>query len=375
MGVEFGERLAALTETIYKLGGRKFNVKSPKQLSAVLFDEMKLPVIKRTKSGYSTNAEVLQRLAEKGHEIADVILEHRKLAKLINTYTDVLTKAVHPRTGRIHCTFQQTVSATGRLITTDPDLQRTPVNTAEGLRIRRAFTAPVGTIIVSADWSQIELRLLAHVSEDPLLLDAYVNDLDIHRRTAGQIFDLDPGDVDDKQRGVGKTVNFATIYGQGATALGQQLRVPRKEAQRYIDTYFEAYSGVRAWLDATMEQAHGDGFVTTLLGRRRYIPELSSNSFMERTAGERIAANTPIQGSAADICKLAMILIANRIREEQLTSRMLLQIHDELVFEVPTAEKNVLTELVRHEMESVVALKVPLKVDIGHGPDWGGAKG
>lgn len=373
MGVEFQARLDEYEVRIHELAGRPFNIASHKQLGEVLFDELKLPVVKRTKSGYSTDAEVLERLRPK-HEIAALLLEHRKLAKLINTYTDVLQNAVNPTTKRIHATFQQTVGATGRLITTDPDLQRTPVKTPEGKRIRHAFIARPGNLLVVADWSQIELRILAHVSEDELLLDAFHRDLDIHRRTASEIFGVAPEDVTSEQRGIGKTVNFATIYGQGATALGQQLGVPRKEAKRYIDEYFRAYSGVRHWLDETIRRAHERGYVETLLGRRRYIPELSSNSIMDRQAGERIAANTPIQGTAADICKLVMLSIADALYEEELETRMVLQVHDELVFTAPEAEVERVVALVREKMEGVVPLKVPLKVEVGVGKTWGDAK-
>lgn len=374
MGVEFAERLKGLEDEIFAIAGRTFNIASPKQLGEVLFDELGLPVIKRTKTGYSTNAEVLQRLAAKtklpGHEIAGHLLEHRKLAKLINTYTDVLRSAVNPRTGRIHATFQQTTGVSGRLISTDPDLQRTPVKTAEGKRIREAFVPKPGCKLISADWSQIELRLLAHFTRDPKLVEAFADGLDVHARTAGQLFAIDPAEVDRDQRGVGKLVNFATIYGQGATALSQILSVPRKQAQAYIDGYFEYYSGVREWLDATMSQAHVDGFVTTLLGRRRYIPELSSNNWQDRQAGERIAANTPIQGSAADICKLAMLAIDRELRSAKLEANMLLQIHDELVFEAPIAEVEQVMAIARTQMQEVYALRVPLVADVGVGDSW-----
>jgi DNA polymerase-1 len=375
MGSEFAERLAEREAKIFKIAGREFNIASPKQLGEVLFDEMKLPLIKRTKTGYSTNAEVLERLAVKtelvGYEIAEHLLEHRKLAKLINTYTEVLQNAVNPATGRIHATFQQTVGVSGRLITTEPDLQRTPVKTPEGKRIRQSFVAAPGCKLISADWSQIELRLLAHVTGDPKLVDSFTRGLDVHRRTAGQLFDIAPELVDVKQRGVGKLVNFATIYGQGATALGQILGVPRKQAQTYIDEYFAYYAGVRAWLDATIAQAHIDGYVETVLGRRRYIPELSSNNWQDRQYGERISANTPIQGSAADICKLAMLAIARELAAANLRAKMLLQIHDELVFEAPDAEVEQVVSIARTQMESVYPLRVPLVVDVGVGANWG----
>lgn len=372
LGREFAERLAAYEHKIYGCAGRSFNIASPKQLGAVLFDELGLPVIKRTKTGYSTNAEVLERLAPQ-HEIASLLLEHRKLAKLINTYTDVLQREINPDTGRIHATFQLTVGATGRLISTEPDLQRTPIKTPEGRRIRKAFVAKPGCRLISADWSQIELRLLAHFSGDERLVSAFRDHADVHARTAAQLFGGAPEDVTREQRGVGKLVNFSTIYGQGATALARIVGVTRKEAQRYIDDYFEAYRGVRRWLDDTIAAAHEAGYVTTLLGRRRYIPELSSNSFMERQAGERIAANTPIQGSAADICKLAMVAIANELHERKLDTKMLLQIHDELVFEAPEAEVDEVMVLVRRQMETVVPLEVPLVTDVGAGPSWADA--
>ncbi|NJK32564.1 MAG: hypothetical protein HC927_09235 [Deltaproteobacteria bacterium] len=358
-----------LEAEIYALAGREFNIGSPKQLGELLFDELGLPVIKRTKTGYSTDAEVLERLAPK-HEIASKLLEHRKLAKLINTYTEVLQNAVNPDTGRIHATFQQTVGVSGRLITTEPDLQRTPVKTPEGRRIRQAFVTKPDFRLISADWSQIELRLLAHFTGDERLVEAFADNLDVHRRTAGQLFEVAPEDVTVDQRRIGKLVNFATIYGQGATALAQILGIARKQAQAYIDGYFEYYGGVRAWLDATISQAHVDGYVETLLGRRRYIPELSSNNYQDRQAGERIAANTPIQGSAADICKLAMLAIAGELREHALATEMILQVHDELVFEGPAAEVEQVCAIVRRCMESAHPLRVPLVVDVGVGNTW-----
>lgn len=372
MGKEFATRLSLYEQEIYKHAGREFNIASPKQLGTILFDEMKLPIIKRTKTGYSTKAEVLERLVSK-HPIAAVLLDYRKLAKLINTYTDVLQRAVSPQSGRIHTTFQQTAGATGRLITTDPDLQRTPVKSAEGRRIRETFVAPAGTRIISADWSQIELRLLAHFSGDPLLVESFEKNLDVHARTASQLFDCELSEVTRQQRGVGKTVNFSTIYGQGSTALGQLLGVPKKEAKGYIENYFKAYAGVRTWLDNTMSESHEQGFVTTLMGRKRYVPELSSNSFMIRQAGERIAANTPIQASAADLCKVAMLNISAELSKRAMKTKMLLQIHDELVFEAPDNEVDEVTQILKDKMESVYPLKVPLVVDVGVGANWSAA--
>ncbi|UJR82027.1 DNA polymerase I [Sandaracinus amylolyticus] len=374
MSEEFKARKAEIEQRIYALAGHEFNIGSTKQLADVLFEELKLPVVKKTKTGYSTDAEVLERLAPK-HEIARLILQQRELAKLINTYTDVLREAVSPETGRVHASFLQTTGVSGRLITTDPDLQRTPVRTPEGKRIRKAFVAPEGTVLIAADWSQIELRVLAQFSDDARLLEAFRENLDLHRRTASLLFSIAPEDVTSEQRNIGKTVNFATIYGQGATALGQILGIPRKDAQRYIEQYFEHYAGVRAWLDRTIARAHETGYVETLLGRRRYIPELSSLNSTDRATGERIAANTPIQGSAADLCKLAMLAIARRLPEVAPSTRMLLQVHDELVFEAPPAEVELASAVIRGEMERPWSdLRVPLVVEIGVGRSWGEAK-
>lgn len=378
IGGELAQRRTAVVARVHELAGRAFNLGSPKQLGEVLFDELKLPIVKRTKSGYSTDAEVLERLAPK-HEIAREILLHRTLDKLINTYTDVLQRAVDPKTGRVHARFQQTVGVTGRLISTDPDLQRTPVKTAEGKRIREAFVAtPLAdgtpTCIVDADWSQIELRLLAHLSGDPLLVDAYVNAYDVHVRTAAQIFHKPVDQITRPEREAGKTVNFATIYGQGATALGQMLGVSRKEASEYIAGYFAAYAGVKTWVDATVALADERGYAETLLGRRRIVPELKSHSPMTRSFGERIAANTPVQGSAADLCKLAMLHIAAKLPAVSPRARMVLQVHDELLFEVPVAEADSVAALVKHEMEHVLPLRVPLVAEVRLGRSWGAAK-
>ena len=372
MGDEFRGRKAEIEKSIYALAGHEFNIGSTKQLADVLFEELKLPVIKKTKTGYSTDAEVLERLAPK-HEIAAQILAQRELAKLINTYTDVLRDAVTEETGRIHATFQQTTGVSGRLISTDPDLQRTPVRTPEGRRIRQAFVAPAGTRLLSADWSQIELRVLAHFSKDPRLTEAFRDKLDLHRRTAGLLFHVAPEEVTREQRNVGKTVNFATIYGQGATALAQILGIARKDAQTYIEKYFEYYGAVRRWLDRTIAAAHETGYVTTILGRRRHIPELSMRNDTDRAAGERIAANTPIQGSAADLCKLAMLQIDRGLAAVAPRARLLLQVHDELVFEAPEAEVAATEALVRSVMEKPYPLDVPLEVSIGVGQSWGDA--
>lgn len=370
--VEFATARDAESKKVFELAGREFNIGSTKQLGAVLFDELKLPVVKKTKTGYSTDSEVLERLASK-HEIAKHILEFRKYEKLINTYTEVLTAAINPATGRVHATFQQTVSASGRLISTDPDLQRTPIRTPEGKRIRTAFIADPGNLLISADWSQIELRVLAHVSGDPILVESFAKNVDVHRRTAAELFHCAPEAVTKEQRNIGKTVNFATIYGQGATALGQILGIPRKDAEGYIAAYFETYAGVRKWLDGTIEEARKNGYVTTLLGRRRYVHELSSRNPTEAAFGERVAANTPIQGSAADLCKIAMLKIARKLESESMRTRMLVQIHDELLFEAPETELSRAKAIVKEIMESAWPLSVPLVAEVGVGKTWADA--
>ena len=372
MQAEFSERKAEIEAAIYALAGHPFNIGSTKQLGVVLFEELGVPVKKKTKTGYSTAADALEPL-KRDYEIVGLVLRWRAVAKLINTYTEVLRQAVQPDTGRVHCTFQQTSGRTGRLITTDPDLQRTPIRTGDGKRIRQAFLPRDGWVLISADWSQIELRLLAHICEEPHLIDAFKNDVDVHRQTAAAIFECAPDDVTKDQRNVGKTVNFATIYGQGATALGQSLGIPRRQAKAYIDRYFERYAAVRTWVDAKVAEAHANGYVTTMLGRRRYISELSTSNYQTRAMGERMAANTPIQGSAADLCKLAMLQIDAQLRERGMQTTMLLQIHDELLFEAPPEELDAACALVRDAMEHCVPLLVPLKVDLGTGDSWADA--
>ena len=367
--VEFAATRDAESKRVHELAGHEFNIGSTKQLGTVLFDELKLPVVKKTKTGYSTDSEVLERLAPK-HEIAKHVLEFRKYEKLINTYTEVLTEAINPATGRVHATLQQTVSASGRLISTDPDLQRTPIRTPEGKRIRTAFITEPGNVLISADWSQIEFRVLAHVSGDSILVDSFARNVDVHRRTAAELFHCAPEAVTREQRNVGKTVNFATIYGQGATALGQILGIARKEAEGYIEAYFKTYAGVREWLDSTIEEARKNGYVTTIFGRRRYVHELSSRNPTEAAFGERVAANTPIQGSAADLCKIAMLKIARRLEGESMRTRMLVQIHDELLFETPEPELERAKAIVKEIMEGAWPLKVPLIAEVGVGKTW-----
>ena len=378
---ELTAEMARLQASIWSLAGREFNISSVRQLGTVLFEEQGLPIIKRTKTGYSTTSEVLERLADK-HPICAELLAFRKVYKLINTYTSVLQAAI-AADGRVHAALNQTVGATGRLISTDPDLQRTPVRTPEGRRIRAAFVAKPGHRIISADWSQIELRILAHFARAPKLIDAFSRDLDVHARTAAELFGVPEADVTREQRNVGKTVNFATIYGQGATSLGQILGIDRQLAAEYIERYFATYAGVRRWLDETIAAADENGYATTILGRRRFIPELRSRDPQTRAFGLRVAANTPIQGSAADICKLAMLGIADRLRQARAKTSMLLQIHDELLFEAPDSEVDAAVAIVREVMQNPLPadgikvldlpMSVPLKVDIGVGASWGAA--
>lgn len=373
IGDELKARLAEREKKIHALAGRAFNIGSPKQLGSVLFEDLKLPVLKRTKTGWSTDSEVLEKLAKK-HELPKLVVEYRAIDKLINTYTDVLQREVDPSDGRVHATFQQAASTSGRIIATEPDLQRTPVKTPDGLRIRRAFDATPGWKIIAADWSQIELRVLAHVSGDPLLVDSFATGVDVHRRTAGRLFKCDPKDVTPEQRNIGKTVNFATIYGQGASALGQILEVPSSEAKRFLEEYFIAYAGVRAWLERTIADAHEKGFVTTILGRKRWIPELFSKREQDIGIGERVAANTPIQGSAADLCKVAMLAVRRAFDAKEMRTKMTMQIHDELVFEAPNGEAEAAAAEVQSIMETCYPLRVPLVADVGIGRTWADAK-
>jgi DNA polymerase-1 len=369
LGAELKAERDAIAGVIHAHAGRTFNIGSPKQLGTVLFDELDLPVVQRTKTGYSTAAEVLERLRS-AHPIIGAIERWRTVDTLVNTYTDVLVASVDPTDGRIHTSLQQTASASGRLITTDPDLQRTPVRSPEFRRVREAFVAPEGWQIVSADWSQIELRILAHLSEDPLLLDAFRSRRDLHTQTAAALYGVPLSQVSPAQRGVGKTVNFATIYGQGPTALAQQLGIPHKAASDYIERFFQLYAGVARWRDDVVTQAHLDGFVETIGGRRRQIPELATSNWSDRSYGERIAMNTPIQGSAADLCKAAMLDVERARIERGLSAKMILQIHDELLFEVPESELEDTVDLLEHCMSEAWDLAVPLVVDVGWGRSW-----
>lgn len=372
LDAELNAEKDAIAREIHEIAGREFHVGSLKQLGTVLFDEMKLPIIKRTKTGYATDSETLEKLADRS-PIIPKILRFRSISKLIDAYTQVLLRSVDPRDGRIHATFNQTVAASGRLITGEPDLQRTPVRTGEYRQIREAFVASPGHKLVSGDWSQIELRVMAHLARDYRLISAFTEGRDVHRETAAELFGVPAADVTGEQRSIGKTVNFATIYGQGATSLGTKLGIPRPKAKEYIDRFFEHYEGVARWKESTITEAYLDGFVTTMWKRRRYIPELKSHNFTDRAYGERIATNAPIQGTAADLCKAAMLRIDEALLDRGLQARLVLQIHDELVLEVPDEEVDAVVPLVREHMEKVADLAVPLAVEVGVGRTWADA--
>ena len=361
-------------QLIYGEAGQEFNINSNPQLRVILFDKLGLPVKKKTATGPSTDASVLQELAEEGHTLPTLLMEYREIFKLEGTYIDALPKLVHPRDHRLHTSFNQTVAATGRLSSTDPNLQNIPNRRELGREIRRGFVPRPGWRLLSADYSQIELRLLAHLSGDPAFVTAFKAGGDIHRQTAAIIFGVDLADVNGEMRARAKTINFATIYGQGAHALSRQLKLPHAEAKAFIDTYFERFAGVKAFLDRCVVEAKAKGYVETLFHRRRYIPELMERNHNMRAFGERVAANAPIQGSAADLIKIAMIQVHRALASEGLASRMLLQVHDELIFELPASEQTVLSALVKREMESAATLDVPLLVEMGVGDDWVAAK-
>ena len=361
-------------QSIYGEAGEEFNINSNPQLRTILFEKLGLPVKKKTSTGPSTDASVLQELAEEGHELPTMLMEYRELFKLEGTYIDALPKLVHPRDLRLHTSFNQTVAATGRLSSSDPNLQNIPNRRELGRDIRRGFVPRADWLLLSADYSQIELRLLAHMSADTSFVAAFNAGGDIHRQTAAIIFGVDIDLVTSDMRGSAKTINFATIYGQGAHALSRQLRVSHAEAKEFIDTYFERFSGVRTFLETCVVNAKRDGYVETLFKRRRYVPELRERNRNIRAFGERIAANAPIQGSAADLIKIAMIRIHEALQRDGLESRMLLQVHDELVFELPKQEQHELSALVKREMEGAASLDVPLLADIGIGANWVAAK-
>ena len=361
--------LERLTREIYAVAGEEFNIGSPKQMARILFDKLKLPPVKKTKTGYSTDADVLEQLAL-GHALPAKIIEHRTLAKLKSTYADALPALINPATGRIHTSFNQLVTATGRLSSSAPNLQNIPIRSELGRRIRAAFVPEAGWRFVAADYSQIELRILAHVSGEESLIAAFRAGEDIHRRTAAEVFGVELSQVTEAQRDVAKTTNFSVIYGVTAFGLSRGLAITPKQAQEFLDRFFARHPKVKAWLERTIEQGRDRGFVATLLGRRRYIPELQSGNPNLRGFAERMATNAPIQGTAADLIKIAMVRMARALADGGFRTRMLLQVHDELLFESPEDEVARLEGVAREVMESAMALDVPLKVDIKTGADW-----
>jgi DNA polymerase-1 len=369
MSVQLAQLLSISEEKIFRLAGEKFNINSPKQLQGILFEKLKLPTGKKTKEGFSTDVDVLSDLA-RSHELPAEILAYRSLMKLKSTYVDALPLLVDSRTGRIHTSYNQTVTATGRLSSSNPNLQNIPIRTLEGKRIRQAFIADPDCILISADYSQIELRVLAHLSEDEALIEAFTSGEDIHSRTASDIFGVFPEMVNADMRRQAKVINFGILYGMSAFGLSKELGVSQKIAQAYIDGYFQRYKKVRSYLDGILEDARRDGFVCTLLKRRRYLPELKSQVHSVRQFAERMAINAPIQGTAADLIKVAMVNIAYLLRKQNLHARLIMQVHDELVIESPLKEKEEVITLVKREMEQVIELKVPLRVEIAFGVNW-----
>lgn len=369
MSQELDQQMALTEKKIHLLAGERFNINSPKQLQSILFDKLKLAKGRKIKEGYSTNVEILTQLAE-NHELPAEILVWRSLAKLKSTYVDALPQLINPQTGRLHTSYNQTVTATGRLSSSNPNLQNIPIRTEEGRRIRRAFVAPPNWIILSADYSQIELRVLAHLSGDANLIANFAAGEDIHSRTAADVFNVFPELVSPEMRRQAKVINFGILYGMGAFSLSKELGVSQKKAQDYIDGYFNRYPRVKGYLEGVLAQARKQGYVSTIFNRRRYIPEIASANASVRQFAERTAINTPIQGTAADLIKMAMVNIARRLDDSRLKAFMIMQVHDELVFEAPREEEKILADLVKTEMEGVLALDVSLKVDIAAGKNW-----
>jgi DNA polymerase-1 len=360
----------ALEQQAYQLAGQPFNLSSPKQLGEILFTRMQLPVRKKTSTGQpSTDEEVLQELAA-DYPLPKVLIEHRSLTKLKSTYTDKLTQMVNPQTGRVHTTFAQATAVTGRLASADPNLQNIPIRTIDGRRIREAFIAPPGHAIISADYSQIELRIMAHLSRDPTLVAAFHDGQDIHRATAAEIFSVTTDEVSSEQRRYIKAVNFGLIYGMGAFGLAQQLGIERSAAQQFIERYFQRYPGVADYMARTREEARANGYVETVFGRRLWLPDINAGGGPRRAGAERAAINAPMQGTAADLIKLAMIEVDRWLMAEKLATKLVLQVHDELVLEAPLSEVDLVKRELAVRMAGVAKLDVPLVVDVGVGPNW-----
>jgi DNA polymerase-1 len=370
---EISKSLMVLEQSAHTAAGVSFNLDSPKQLQEVLFGKLGLPVQRKTATGQPSTAEdVLEELAA-DYELPRIILEYRGLAKLKSTYTDKLPEQVDPRTGRVHTSYHQAVAATGRLSSTDPNLQNIPVRTPEGRRIRQAFIAPPGRLLMAADYSQIELRIMAHLSGDESLLKAFAEDRDIHQATAAEVLGVEPSAVTPEQRRAAKAINFGLIYGMSAFGLARQLGIERGAAQKYVDLYFERYPGVKRYMDETRAMAREQGFVETVFGRRLYLPEIRSRNQAMRQYAERSAINAPMQGTAADIIKRAMIAVHAWLADGQSQARLVMQVHDELVLEVQEAAVDEIERGLRERMAAAADLRVPLKVDVGRGPHWDAA--
>jgi DNA polymerase-1 len=369
MSKEFGNKLASIEDRIYLLAGERFNVNSSQQLSKILFEKLRLPKVKRTKTGTSTDTEVLTKLAQH-HDLPGELLAYRSFSKLKSTYIDALPRLINPRTGRLHTSYNQTVTATGRLSSSDPNLQNIPIRSEEGRRIRQAFIAAEGWLMLSADYSQIELRILAHLARDRQLCEAFQRDEDIHARTASNIFGVPIEEVTPEMRRQAKVINFGIIYGMSAFGLGKELNIDSAVAAAYIEGYFQKHRGVKEYIDSSLREAREKGYVTTLLGRKRYLPEINSPNQMARNATERTAINTPIQGTAADLIKVAMVHIHRRFKDLNLSTKMVMQVHDELVIECPDDELEQASQITRDAMEGAMECSVPLKVSIAYGRNW-----
>ena len=369
LGNKFKEIISNLEEEIFTVAGEKFNINSPKQLGVILFEKLELPVIKKTKTGYSTNADVLEKLRDK-HEIIDKITEYRQIVKLNSTYVEGLSNIINPISGRIHSSFNQTITTTGRISSTEPNLQNIPVKTEMGREIRKVFIAKDNCKLVDADYSQVELRVLAHMSDDEHMIDAFQHNMDIHSKTASQIFGVDINDVTSLQRSEAKAINFGIVYGKTDFGLAQDLNIPVPKAKAYIENYFANYDKIKVFMDEAIKNATDKGYALTIFNRRRYIPEINSSNFMVRNQGKRFAMNAPIQGSAADIIKIAMVNVFTRLKDENLKSRLILQVHDELIVEALEEEIDKVCSIVKEEMESAVNLQVHLDVDLNVGDSW-----
>lgn len=369
LGIEFKTIIKKLEQEIYDIAGEEFNINSPKQLGVILFEKLELPIIKKTKTGYSTNAEVLEKLRDKS-PIIDKITEYRQIVKLNSTYVEGLLAIINPLDGRIHSSFNQTITTTGRISSTEPNLQNIPVKLEMGRNIRKVFISDENSNLVDADYSQVELRVLAHMSQDETMIEAFKHNEDIHTKTASQVFNVNMDEVTSKQRSDAKAVNFGIVYGKSDFGLSEDLHIPVKQAKEYIENYFNKYSKIKDFMDKVVENATENGYITTILNRRRYIPELKSSNFMLRNAGKRAAMNAPIQGSAADIIKIAMVNVYKKLEERQLKSKLILQVHDELIVEAYDEEVEEVKKIVKDEMENAVSMDVHLDVDLNVGNSW-----